>query len=86
MTLGEYVFLRSDAARNMRERESDSVEDAKAEDYSIIRYYGCYNGCVVFMIDDPYHMYPAEDLDINEVVAGISFHYTDPNRILVCKK
>lgn len=74
------------AARIMREDESDPVDDAKAEDFSIIRYYGCYNGSVVFMIDDPYHMYPAVELDINEVIAGISFYYIDPNRILVWKR
>ena len=74
------------AARNMHEREIDLVVDAKAEDFSITRYYGTYNECVALMINDPYHEYPAEDLDVNEEVAGVLFHYTDPNRIVVWKQ
>jgi len=74
------------AAKNMRESELTPVEDAKAADFSIIRYYGVYNGSVALMINDPYHEYPAEDLDINETIAGVLFHYTNPNRIIVWKQ
>ena len=69
------------AARDMREKKN--YEDAKAEDYHLIRYYGFYNGCVAFMINHPYYSYYAVMLDENEIVAGVRFHYTDPNRIIV---
>lgn len=74
------------AAKNMRESEITPVEDAKAADFSILRYYGVYNEIVALMINDPYHEYPAEDLDINETIAGVLFHYTNPNRIIVWKQ
>ena len=69
------------AARDMREKKN--YEDAKAEDYHLIRYYGFYNGCVAFMINHPYYFYYAVMLDENEIVAGVRFHYTDPKRIVV---
>ena len=30
-----------------------------------------------------YIAYPAVELDENEIIAGVRFHYTDPNRIIV---
>lgn len=74
------------AAKNMRESELTPVEDAKAADFSIIRYYGTYNDSVAIMVNDPYHDYPAVELDINETIAGVLFHYTNPNRIIVWKQ
>ena len=68
------------AARNMREKEN--IEDATADGFWIDRYYGTYNGSVAFMISG-YIAYPAVVLDENEIVAGVRFHYTDPNRIMV---
>jgi hypothetical protein len=35
------------------------------------------------MINDPYHDYPAEDIDITGTIAGVPFHYTTPNTIQV---
>lgn len=71
------------AARDMRENKIDPVVNAKAEDFFIMNYFGTYNECVVFMINDPYHFYPAEVLNIDEIIAGVCFHYTTPNRIKV---
>ena len=70
------------AARNLREKEPDRFPDATADGFWIYRYYGTYNGCVAFMIIG-YILYPAVVLDENEIVAGVRFHYTDPNRIMV---
>ena len=68
------------AARNLREKEN--IEDATADGFWIYRYYGTYNECVAFMIRG-YILYTAEDLDENEIIAGVRFHYNDPNRIMV---
>ena len=68
------------AAREMREKEN--IEDATADGFWIDRYYGTYNGSVAFMIIG-YIAYPAVELDENEIIAGVRFHYTDPNRIIV---
>ena len=68
------------AAREMHEKEN--IEDATADGFWIYRYYGTYNECVAFMIRG-YILYPAVVLDENEIVAGVRFHYTDPNRIIV---
>jgi hypothetical protein len=80
------TIIKEIAAHNMRESALDPVVYAKAEDFSITRYYGTYNASVVFMINDPYHEYPAEVLDINETIEGVLFHYTTPDRIVVWKK
>lgn len=84
-TLSEEIArkIKEVAARNMREDVLHPVKGAKAADFSNIRYYGTYDACVVIMIKDPYHEYPAEDLDIDETIANVTFHYTDPNRIIV---
>ena len=71
------------AAYNMRNKESNSIDKAKASDFTITKYYGTYNKSVAFMIDDPYFAYPAEDLNIDENIAGVFFHYSTLDRILV---
>ena len=67
------------AARNLREKES--YEDAKAEDFTITKYYGTYNGCVAFKIEDIYFSHPAVCVD--ETIAGVEFHYPTPVKIIV---
>ena len=64
------------AAQIVRERETSPVKDAKAEDYSIINYYGTYRIYVVFIINDPYFMHPA--VVVHETIAGIDFVYASP--------
>jgi len=74
------------ADRNMRENELTPVEEAKSDDYLFTKYFGTYNGNIVIMVNDPYHECPAVELDINETIAGVLFHYTNPNKIVVWKK
>ena len=74
------------AARNMREKELDPVEEAKAEGFFINKYYGTYNGSVAFMIRNQYILYPAVELDINETIEGVLFHYNSPYKIVVWKQ
>lgn len=74
------------AARNMRESEFSPVENAKAEDFTIIKYYGTYNGSVVIMVKNSYLEYPAVDLDIDEIIEGVLFNYNTPNRIIVWRQ
>lgn len=83
LNIGVVNEIREIVAYNMRNNESTPVNNAKASDFTIARYYGTYNKSVVFMIDDLYFAYPAEDLDINETIAGVVFHYSTPDRIFV---
>ena len=69
------------AARDMREKEPDRFSDAKAEDFTITKYYGTYNGCVAFKIEDIYFSHPAVCVD--ETIAGVEFHYPTPVKIIV---
>ena len=71
------------AAYYMQNDESYPVIDAKAEDFMITKYYGTYNNCVIFMIDNPYFMHPEVDLGMVETIAGIDFRYSWYDRILV---
>ena len=67
------------AARNLREKEN--YEDAKAEDFTITKYYGTYNGCVAFKIENIHFLHPAVCVD--ETIAGVEFHYPTPVKIIV---
>ena len=69
------------AARNLREKEPDRFPDAKAEDFTITKYYGTYNGYVAFTIEDIYTSYAAVCVD--ETIAGVEFHYPTPIKIIV---
>ena len=69
------------AARNLREKEPDRFPDAKAEDFTITKYYGTYNGCVAFKIEDIYFSHFAVCVD--EAIAGVEFHYPTPVKIIV---
>ena len=71
------------AAYYMQNDESYPVIDAKAEDFMITKYYGTYNNCVIFMINDPYFVHPSVDLGMVETIAGIDFRYSWYDRILV---
>ena len=64
-------------------RKNEKIEAAKAEDFQIEKYYGTYNGSIVIMLNHPYYDYPAVILDVNETIAGVVFHYSDPSRIIV---
>ncbi|HAE88857.1 MAG TPA: hypothetical protein DCG79_03190 [Clostridiales bacterium] len=55
--------------------------EAKAEDFTITKYYGTYNGCVAFKIEDIYFSHPAVCVD--ETIAGVEFHYPTPVKIIV---
>lgn len=71
------------AAYNCKNDDLTPVINAKAEDFVITKYYGTYNNIVVFMINNPYFEYPAEDLGIIETIAGVDFNYSSPDRIFV---
>lgn len=71
------------AAYNFQNDEFNPVLNAKAEDFSITKYYGTYNNIIVFMINNPYFEFPTEDLEIIENIAGIDFYYSSNDRILV---
>ena len=73
--------IKEAAARNLREEEPDRFPDAKAEDFTITKYYGTYNGCVAFNIEDIYTSYPA--VEVSETIAGVEFHYPTPVKIIV---
>lgn len=69
------------AARNLREKEPNRFPDAKAEDFTITKYYGTYNGCVAFKIENIYFSHFAVCVD--EAIAGVEFHYPTPVKIIV---
>lgn len=79
------AVIKETAAENMRNDDLSPIAGAKANDFLILKYFGTYNGSVAVIINDPYHDYPAVELDINETIAGVLFHYTNPNRIVVWK-
>ena len=58
--------------------------DAKAEDFTITKYFGTYNGCVTFIIECCHYSRPAVCVD--KTIAGVEFHYPTPDEIIVWKE
>ena len=58
--------------------------DAKAEDFTITKYFGTYNGCVTFIIKCCHYFRPAVVVD--KTIAGVEFHYPTPDEIIVWKE
>jgi len=76
--------IKEDTAIEMHYNEP-SIE-TKASDFNILKYYGTYNDCVAVIMNDPYHDYPAVDLDITGEIAGVQFHYRNQSKIVIWKR
>lgn len=78
--------IKKSAAYEARHSLQNFVSNAKADDYSIIQYYGCYNGCYVVMLNEPYFDFPAVEVDSWEEVGNVKFHITSHYKIKLWKK
>ena len=76
--------IKEAAAIDMRNKEP--ALETKAEDFNILKYYGTYNESVAVILNDPYHEYPMEIVDIWIEVAGVSFHYVGHGTITIWTK
>ncbi|MBE7078782.1 MAG: hypothetical protein E7380_02840 [Clostridiales bacterium] len=76
--LSEEVSLeiRECLAESARTNEKNPEEDAKAEDYRITEYYGCYNGYYAFFYQelDLDYVYPAVENPIWREIDGVTFY------------
>ena len=79
-------LVKEDAAWELRYDEKNPIVEAKAEDFSILKYYGIYHkDCYVVMLDEPYFYFPAVDVDEWKEIAGVQFHITSFYEIKVWK-
>lgn len=75
--------IKESRAYYYRNKEIGAIEDAKPQDYTIVRYLGTYKNSVAIIIMD----YRMNYLDINttETIEGIPFKYSSSNKILIFK-
>lgn len=85
LTASEIADIKNTRAAELRNETYPNGKlmfpDAKAEDITIDKYYGTYNGCHAVMLMDNYRGY-TNALWTDEV-DGIKLHYNDGNSILV---
>ena len=80
-------FVKETAAQEARDDEHSPFSNAKAEDFTILKYYGIYHqDCYVVMLDEPYFYFPAVEVDEWKDICGVSFHITSFYEIKVWKK
>lgn len=82
---GEIIELIKEAAAIEMSNKETALE-TKAEDFNILKYYGSYNDSVAIILNDPYHEYPADIVNIWVEVAGVSFHYVGHGTITIWTK
>ena len=58
--------------------------NAKAEDFTIVKYYGTYNNCIAIMLSDIYSGYDGAEWEV--LVAEVLFTYYSGNRIIIWKQ
>jgi hypothetical protein len=83
--------LSTETEKAIKETQADILRNgilpektAKEEDITILKYYGTYNTYVAVMITDAYTEYSQALRNIT--VAGVLFHYSDGNSILIWKQ
>jgi hypothetical protein len=84
------TVLSAETEKAIKETRADILRDlpnpvksAKAEDVSILKYYGKYECFAAIMITDAYTDYIRAERDVT--VAGVLFHYSDGNDIVIWK-
>lgn len=76
--------IKETEADNLRNRNPNPISEATAEDITIDKYYGTYNGCVAVMISDAFSGVPGALWD--DEVAGVIFNYFNGNSIVIWKQ
>lgn len=65
----------------LRTLSSSSIKNAKADDVTILGYYGTYNNCFAVKIDDDFAVYTTALREVT--LAGIVFRYSNGNSIII---
>ncbi len=80
-------LIKKEAAWKLKNDEENPIAEAKAEDFTILKYYGVYHqDCYVVMLDEPYFEFPAVDVDEWKEIGGVRFHITSFYEIRVWRK
>ena len=80
-------LIKKAAAWELKNDEKSPIVEAKAEDFTILKYYGVYHqDCYVVMLDEPYFEFPAVEVDEWKEIGGVQFHITSFYEIKVWKK
>lgn len=80
-------FIKKAAAWKLKNDEKSPIDEAKAEDFTILKYYGVYHqDCYVVVLDEPYFEFPAVEVDEWKEIGGVQFHITSFYEIEVWKK
>ena len=79
--------VKETAAWVLKHDEKSPIPEAKAEDFTILKYYGVYHqDYYVVMLDEPYFEFPAVIVDEWEEIGGVQFHITSFYEIKVWKQ
>ncbi len=78
--------IKETAARDLRNKGQDSVPEAKAEAFTVVKYYGYYHNCYAVMLNEPYFDFPAVEVDKWGEVGEVAFHITSFYEIKIWKK
>lgn len=77
LTDGDIVqTIKESVAKSLRERKIEPVAEAKAEDITIVEYYGKYSDGYAVRVRNSYDIFPTDIPDIRIQIGGVEFHFT----------
>lgn len=76
--------IKETRAYDLRNRNPKPIEEAKAKDITILKYYGTYNDCVAVLLDDMFGGYFPIEREV--IIAGVSFYYIGSDNIMIWKE
>lgn len=85
-TLREEISLEIRESLAARYREEEDYSEVTAEDFTIVKYLGCYYDYYVFRYSSAFYLYPDWDVVNTQEVGEFIYHYRYSGKIMAWKK